>query len=170
GGNRPDPRGGDVEGRLADAAPADEGGREEGVYPGERPGHLLLVLLRDAEAVHCALEGGLRAGFVDLLGRRRREAFLGALLRLLGALDVDLGGLLGALGQEDRLFGGDLHEAAGGREVLLALVAADGDHAGLQGAQQRRVAGQDAEIAALGGDDQRLDFLREDELLRGDDL
>ena len=82
---------------------------------------------------------------------RPRQASLGALARLLGARAIDVGGGLGGIGEDDDLVVPHLGEAARDRDVVL--VAADPVHqlADAQRGQERRVAGQHAEVALAAG-------------------
>ena len=75
------------------------------------------------------------------------RAPLGLATRLLGLLEVDLGGQVGRLGHHHDLVGPDLEEAAGDGERFLVAALADAQLAHAQRGQQRRVVGQDAQLA-----------------------
>ena len=79
------------------------------------------------------------------------QPLLGALLRRLGARDVDVLRPLGDLRQHGHPVGQHLDEAERDRQVVLLLPVAVPQLADLQRRQQRRVAGQDAEVALGAG-------------------
>src|SRR5438094_4310271 len=103
----------------------------------------------DQEPRESAGERLQRASEVDLLGLFRRaptlETHLGALPGPLGALAVDLLRALRVLGKDDDALGPHLGEAAGHRQVFLALARAIHHLAGGKRREEGGMARQDTE-------------------------
>ena len=78
---------------------------------------------------------------------------------LLGLLEVDLRRHVGRLGHHHDLVRPNLEEAAGDGEELLLAAAPDAQLADAERRQQRRVVGQDAQLALDPGTDDGVDLL-----------
>ena len=106
-----------------------------------------------------AREGGQGAIEVDLalvllpLRMAAGQPKLGPLAGALGPREVDLLGRLGHLGEDDHAVGLHFRESARHQEVLLGPAGAVGHLAAAERGEQRRVPGQDAEIALHPGRD-----------------
>ena len=98
------------------------------------------------------------------------ERALGLAAGLLGLLEVDLAGHVGRLGHDHDLVGPDLEEPADDGERLLRATLADAQLADAERRDERRVVGQDAELALRPGQLDRVDRVRVGQPLGRDDL
>src|ERR1700684_612376 len=109
---------------------------------------------RNLDTDERALQRDRRAAPVDVgIALSRCEALFGALLRLLGALHVDLARTLRHFGEHGDTFAQDFSEAANDRDRigLRAALRAIRQLADAEFRDQRRVAGQNAQLAVRAG-------------------
>ena len=100
-----------------------------------------------------------------------RSAASASSLALAGALEVDVIDQLGDVGQDDHAVVADLDEAAVHGDVLVAARGErDLDDADAERAEERRVAGEEGDVAALGAAHDHVGFAREQDALGRDDL
>ena len=127
----------------------------------------------DARRRGCAA-GPAGAGPGRRPGRRPRGSRSRARARprvgLPGPLEVDLAGHVGRLGHDHDLVRADLEEPADDGEALLRPALADAQLADAEHADQRGVAGQDAQLALDAGQLHRIDGVRVRQPLGRDDL
>ena len=98
------------------------------------------------------------------------QRFFGSRLGFLRALHVDVFRALGRVGQDGHLVGQHFGKAPRDREVMRGPAVAVADLADHQLGDQRRVAGQDAEVAALPRYLHLVGVVVDQQLVRRDDL
>src|SRR2546423_2224164 len=133
-------------------------------------GSLMTTALGDADAEQRLLERGARRGQVRWLVVARFERPFGLAARLLGALEIDLGGHVRHLGHHDDLVRPDLDEATRDGEVLLAAARPDPQLADAEHRHERGVVGQDPQLALATRDLDGVDLAGIGKSLRRDDL
>ena len=120
-----------------------------------------------AEAVHRALYGGIGASGIDP-GLLLTQALLGAPQGFPCTGDVYLFLALGRVGEDADDVIRDLHEAAGRRDVGLMAVGVDDAYlTDRQLGHERRMVGQDAQVAFHAGHDEGRRILRKRHALGG---
>src|SRR5215208_1677232 len=114
----------------------------------------------------------LGSDFGELFGRAAEspEASLGLFALEARAGGVHLLGELGEVGEDGDAVVVDLDEAARDEEASRRRPLRVGEHAGLERRDERRVAGQNPQLAAEAGHGHRVRLLREQPALRRDDV
>ena len=133
-------------------------------------GALAVTTFCDPDAKERLLEGGPGSRQVDTLVVARFERSLGLASCLLCLLEVDLAGHVGRLGQDDDLVRSDLQEPADDGERLLDTILAEPQLPDTERRDERRMMRQDAELSLGAGHLDRVDGVRVDAPLGGDDL
>ena len=134
------------------------------------PRALAVATLRKPLPEERLLEGGAGHRQVGTLVVTGLERLLSLAACLLGLLEIDLGGHVRRLGEDDHLRRQDLEEAADDRERLLGAALADPQLANTERRDERGVVRQDAELALDPRQLHGVDLVRVGEALRRHDL